>query len=236
MLGSLAEADDAVQEAWLRLGRADAAGIANLGGWLTTVVARVCLDLLRPARPGARSPSTPTCPTRWSAAPTGSAPSRRRCWPIRWGWPCWWSWTPSPQPSGWPSCFTTCSLCPSGRSPRSPTPTWAVSARRWTPSWPRPATATSTPCWRCSTPTWSSGPTTVPCPPAWPGRPWSTGPPAWSWPATAGHCRSWGSRWRGQDRRGRHPGRPRAPAPPRPGRRRRLRPPGARPRPVVTFR
>ena len=47
MLGSLSEADDAVQEAWLRLSRSDAAGIQNLGGWLTTVVARVCLDTLR---------------------------------------------------------------------------------------------------------------------------------------------------------------------------------------------
>jgi RNA polymerase sigma factor (sigma-70 family) len=47
MLGSASEADDAVQEAWLRLDRADPAAIGNLGGWLTTVVARVCLDLLR---------------------------------------------------------------------------------------------------------------------------------------------------------------------------------------------
>src|SRR5258706_11136520 len=47
MLGSLSEADDAVQEAWLRLSRSDAADIQNLGGWLTTVVARVCLDMLR---------------------------------------------------------------------------------------------------------------------------------------------------------------------------------------------
>src|SRR5690349_3600945 len=47
MLGSLTEADDAVQEAWLRLSRADTSEIANLGGWLTTVVARVCLDALR---------------------------------------------------------------------------------------------------------------------------------------------------------------------------------------------
>ena len=47
MLGSQAEADDAVQEAWLRLSRQDAGGIDNLGGWLTTVVARVCLDMLR---------------------------------------------------------------------------------------------------------------------------------------------------------------------------------------------
>lgn len=47
MLGSLAEAEDAVQEAWLRLNRTGDAGIDNLGGWLTTVVARVCLDTLR---------------------------------------------------------------------------------------------------------------------------------------------------------------------------------------------
>ncbi len=47
MLGSPGEADDAVQEAWLRLSRSDTAGIDNLGGWLTTVVARVCLDVLR---------------------------------------------------------------------------------------------------------------------------------------------------------------------------------------------
>jgi RNA polymerase sigma-70 factor (ECF subfamily) len=47
MLGSLTEADDAVQDAWLRVNRAGAEGIDNLGGWLTTVVARVCLNLLR---------------------------------------------------------------------------------------------------------------------------------------------------------------------------------------------
>ncbi len=47
MLGSPSEADDAVQEAWLRLSRADTSGVENLGGWLTTVVARVCLDMLR---------------------------------------------------------------------------------------------------------------------------------------------------------------------------------------------
>jgi RNA polymerase sigma-70 factor, ECF subfamily len=47
MLGSSSEAEDAVQEAWLRLSRTDAGSIGNLGGWLTTVVGRVCLDLLR---------------------------------------------------------------------------------------------------------------------------------------------------------------------------------------------
>jgi len=46
MLGSLAEAEDAVQEAWLHLSRSDISTISNLGGWLTTVVARVCLNML----------------------------------------------------------------------------------------------------------------------------------------------------------------------------------------------
>jgi RNA polymerase sigma factor (sigma-70 family) len=47
MLGSLAEADDAVQETWVRMNRADLRAVENLGGWLTTVVGRVCLDMLR---------------------------------------------------------------------------------------------------------------------------------------------------------------------------------------------
>ena len=47
MLGSLSEADDAVQEAWLRLTRADTSEVENLGAWLTTVVARVALNILR---------------------------------------------------------------------------------------------------------------------------------------------------------------------------------------------
>src|SRR6476661_1128088 len=47
MLGSLTEAEDAVQESWLRLSRTDTDSVANLGGWLTTVVARVCLNMLQ---------------------------------------------------------------------------------------------------------------------------------------------------------------------------------------------
>src|SRR3954451_6829745 len=47
MLGSVSEADDAVQEAWLRLARSDTDDIVNMRGWLTTVVSRICLDLLR---------------------------------------------------------------------------------------------------------------------------------------------------------------------------------------------
>jgi RNA polymerase sigma-70 factor (ECF subfamily) len=50
MLGSASEADDAVQEAWLRLNSSNTSEVANLGGWLTTVVSRVCLDMLRSRR------------------------------------------------------------------------------------------------------------------------------------------------------------------------------------------
>ena len=50
MLGSISEADDALQQAWLKLSRSNTSGVENLGGWLTTVVARVCLDMLRSRR------------------------------------------------------------------------------------------------------------------------------------------------------------------------------------------
>jgi RNA polymerase sigma factor (sigma-70 family) len=56
MLGSLSEADDAVQETWLRLSRSDAGNIQNLSAWLTTVVARVCLDMLRSRTAQAEEP------------------------------------------------------------------------------------------------------------------------------------------------------------------------------------
>ncbi|GGJ30919.1 sigma-70 family RNA polymerase sigma factor [Streptomyces brasiliensis] len=56
MLGSTAEAEDAVQEAWFRLSRSDTARVENLGGWLTTVVGRVCLDMLRSRKSRAEEP------------------------------------------------------------------------------------------------------------------------------------------------------------------------------------
>jgi RNA polymerase sigma-70 factor, ECF subfamily len=62
MLGSLGEADDAVQEAWLRLSRADAAAVENLGGWLTTVVARICLNQLRTRERRREEPLGPFVP------------------------------------------------------------------------------------------------------------------------------------------------------------------------------
>jgi RNA polymerase sigma-70 factor, ECF subfamily len=56
MLGSLTEADDAVQETWLRLSRSDTRDVENLGGWLTTVTARICLDMLRSRRARGEQP------------------------------------------------------------------------------------------------------------------------------------------------------------------------------------
>jgi RNA polymerase sigma factor (sigma-70 family) len=64
MLGALNDVDDAVQETWLRLSRADAAGIDNLGGWLTTVVARVCLDMLRSRQSRREDALSPDGPER----------------------------------------------------------------------------------------------------------------------------------------------------------------------------
>ncbi len=62
MLGSRSEAKDAVQEAWLRLGRSDMSEIGNLGGWLTTVVARICLDMLRARKSRREEPYGPHVP------------------------------------------------------------------------------------------------------------------------------------------------------------------------------
>ncbi|MBA2400200.1 MAG: sigma-70 family RNA polymerase sigma factor [Bradyrhizobium sp.] len=62
MLGSTAEVDDAVQETWLRLSRTDTGAVENLGGWLTTVVARVCLDMLRSRKSRREEPLGPDVP------------------------------------------------------------------------------------------------------------------------------------------------------------------------------
>src|SRR5207237_1431657 len=62
MLGSVSEADDAVQEAWLRLSRSDTGEVENLRAWLTTVVARVCLDMMRSRRSRREEPLGPHVP------------------------------------------------------------------------------------------------------------------------------------------------------------------------------
>ena len=81
MLGSLSEADDAVQEAWLRLS-VRRGEVENLGGWLTTVVARVSLDMCARGSHGARRAWARTWPR--SSLATMESTSRQRCsWPTR---------------------------------------------------------------------------------------------------------------------------------------------------------
>ena len=92
MLGSLSEAEDAVQESWLRLTRAGNDHIENLGGWLTTVVSRVCIDMLR-ARRARREDYVGT----WLPEPIVSVdehadPERRPCSPTRSAWHSWSCW------------------------------------------------------------------------------------------------------------------------------------------------
>ena len=183
MLGSFAEAEDAVQDTWLRLSRTDADEIDNLGGWLTTVVSRICLDQLR-ARKARKEEST----ERALPGPGGHRGRRRPgarggAPPTRSAWPSWWSSTSSVLRSGWPSSSTTCSGWPSPRSPRSssapptrprcwpagpgggsrtlaahPTPTWRGNAPPSTRSSPRRGRVTSRPCCRSWIPTWCCAP------------------------------------------------------------------------------
>ncbi|MFE7122364.1 sigma-70 family RNA polymerase sigma factor, partial [Streptomyces sp. NPDC057654] len=77
MLGSLAEADDAVQETWLRLHRFDTGDVANLGGWLTTVVGRVCLDMLRTRASRGERPLDVRVPDPVVSGPAGPDPEHQ---------------------------------------------------------------------------------------------------------------------------------------------------------------
>src|ERR1700746_3494395 len=74
MLGSSAEADDAVQETWLRLSRAGVGGVENLGGWLTTIVARVSLNMLRSRTLRREEPIDPPATGQPVAPPNGTDP------------------------------------------------------------------------------------------------------------------------------------------------------------------
>ena len=74
MLGSLAEADDAVQDAWLRLSRADVSDVENLGGWLNTVVARLALNMIRSRRARREEPWSPYVPEPVVDRPDRSEP------------------------------------------------------------------------------------------------------------------------------------------------------------------
>jgi DNA-directed RNA polymerase specialized sigma24 family protein len=83
MLGSLAEADDAVQNSWLRLSRADPAGVENLAGWLTTVVARECLKMMRARRSRREEPLADLTAGRQRGRTTSVTPRLQPCWPTR---------------------------------------------------------------------------------------------------------------------------------------------------------
>ena len=81
MLGSLTEADDAVQEAWIRLSRSDTERGAEPGGWLTTVVGRVCLDMLRTRTSRREDPFE--APGRSSRRPSPADRARSAATPSR---------------------------------------------------------------------------------------------------------------------------------------------------------
>ncbi len=114
MLGSRSEAEDAVQEAWLRLNRADATSVENLRAWLTTVVARICLDMLRSRKSRREEPYDANIPEPVAAPDPAKEEALLadsvglallvvldRLWR---------------RPSAWLSCCTTCSIFSSRRS------------------------------------------------------------------------------------------------------------------------
>jgi RNA polymerase sigma-70 factor, ECF subfamily len=76
MLGSLSEADDALQEAWIRLSRSETNKVENLGGWLTTIVARVCLNMLRSRKARAEEPLGEPVPEPIISGPNGLDPEQ----------------------------------------------------------------------------------------------------------------------------------------------------------------
>src|SRR5215472_10416451 len=168
MLGSLTEADDAVQEAWLRLARADASGVENLGAWLTTIVARVSLNMLRARHSRPEEPLGPHVPEPVIDPAEGTSPEHEALLADGSGSRCWWCCKRSARPNGWRTCCTTCSTCRSMRSPRSSSARhrqpasspaapgaasmasrcltaaiWLLSGRPLTRFWPPPAMATS---------------------------------------------------------------------------------------------
>ena len=77
MLGALSETDDALQETWLRASRADVSAVENLGGWLTTVVARICLNMLRSRNTRAELPYSPHTPDPVVSAADDADPELR---------------------------------------------------------------------------------------------------------------------------------------------------------------
>ena len=131
MLGSLTEADDAVQDAWLRLSRAGADEVENLGGWLTTIVARVCLNMLRSRKMRRQDSLDVHVPDPVISPVGGLQPEDEALLADSIGLALSWCSTPWPRPRGWRSFSMTCSSCHSRRSHP-----WSVEPPRPPGSWP----------------------------------------------------------------------------------------------------
>jgi len=186
MLGSLAEADDAVQEAWLRLSRADTDDVANLAGWLTTVTGRICLDMLRSRTARREEPLDVHLPDpvisfdegdpeheALTADAAGLAllvvletltPAERLAFVLHDLFGVRWrisgrSWAARRMR---PRCWPAGPAAGSGRGRSSRTPTLAANGRSSTPSWPQREPGTSARWWNCWIQMSSCGPTSAP--------------------------------------------------------------------------
>src|SRR5438132_8361744 len=131
MLGSTSDADDAVQETWLRLSRADTSAVENLTGWLTTVVARVSLDMLRSRTARSEEQFGDAMPEPPAGHTERADPEQQAVLADSVGLALLVVLDTLGRPSGWRSCYMTCSQFRSKRSARS------SGARRLPPSsWP----------------------------------------------------------------------------------------------------
>jgi DNA-directed RNA polymerase specialized sigma24 family protein len=92
MLGSRSEADDAVQEAWIRLSRSDADQLGNLQAWLVTAVGGVALSLLRARTRRGEQPLDAHLPDPIVDPTDGIDPEHQARWPMGSAWRCWWCW------------------------------------------------------------------------------------------------------------------------------------------------
>ncbi len=184
MLGSTAEAEDAVQEAWLRLERVEAAELENLPGWLTTVVSRICLDVLRGRRaepvvveeavdgPEAEAELVEEVGRAMLVVLDRLGPAERVAFVLHDGFAV-------PFEQIGPIVGRNTVAAKKRRVPRSVRPA-RRGGRWWRRSWPPRAGATWTRCSPCSLRRWCAGPTRPPCPPGgrcccaapgrWPGR------------------------------------------------------------------
>jgi RNA polymerase sigma-70 factor (ECF subfamily) len=184
MLGSRSDVDDAVQEAWLRLSRSDTAGIENLSGWLTTVVARVCLDMLRSRKSRREQPMGPDVPepvvnpeqereadladsvgTALLVVLETLAPAERLAFVLHDMFA-----VPfeeiAPIVGRTPAAARQLASRARRRvqgAPAVPDADVARQRKSSTPSSPPRAAAILRRCWRCSTRTWCSAPITPPC-------------------------------------------------------------------------